>query len=294
MASSPVTINSIDPLIATTMRVLRKVSTAEDLITAWPLLKEKSLSSPPTLTDHERRLYFDLPDKNMEDLNISEATSLSRSQLIEKALSHQDQLTTKEAVLLLSRFWTPITYEENTPVFNALLTTSEEAQIEFYEGRNIPLASDENKAFSIGSYEFHRREKHAADEKVQDAADIAFPNALEWIQQLYREGKGRWGFVCLWDAAWKDSDPEWLEDAMETLGAVLEDACRYNGTQDLIARRWDLLHFYAPDTSASTGGAAPRHYPARRFSRSLTRPSRIPERSRPSTLGLVTIHRSDS
>lgn len=84
MASSTA---AIEPLLATTMRVLRKVTTAEDLIAAWSSLKEKSLCSLPTLTDREQRMFFDLPNEDMGRSNISAATNLSLEELIHKALS---------------------------------------------------------------------------------------------------------------------------------------------------------------------------------------------------------------
>jgi hypothetical protein len=91
---------AVEPMLASSMRVLRNITTTEDLIAAWPSLQQKSQTSPPTLTDSERRLFLDLPDEDMETSNISAVTSLSREQLIEKAVSDCEHLTQEEAVLL--------------------------------------------------------------------------------------------------------------------------------------------------------------------------------------------------
>ena len=232
MASSTA---AIEPLLGTTMRVLRSVTKVEDLIAAWPSLKEKSLSSPATMTEHERRLYLDLPDEDMERSNVRAATSLPRKQLIEKALSNQKQLTAKEAILLRDRFWTPITDEENALLFEVLRRTSDEAQKEFYQSRELDHALNENVAFNKGRFEYASRIIAAQDEEVQDAANLALSDAPEWIQFLYRQGKPRWGYVCLWDAASQRLDPQRLEEFKNNLLYALEDALRVNGSSDLLS-----------------------------------------------------------
>ncbi|KAH9213558.1 hypothetical protein DL95DRAFT_506059 [Leptodontidium sp. 2 PMI_412] len=117
----------IEPLLATTMRILRKLTTVDNIIASWPSFKEKSLSLPPTLTDHERRLYFDLPNEDTERSNIRAAADLSREQLIEKTVSNREQLTTQELTILMRRFWTSTTPEENELCLEAMGRTSEEA-----------------------------------------------------------------------------------------------------------------------------------------------------------------------
>jgi len=226
MASSAA---AIEPLLDTTMRVLRSVTKADDLIAAWPSLKEKSLSSPATMTEHERRLYLDLPDEDMERSNIKRATSLSREQLIEKALSNWEQLTTREVDLLMGRFWTPIMPGENQLFLDAMMRTSEEAQDEFYEGRSLPQALNENAAFDIGVQEHCDRIRTTDIDRVQAAADLALPDAPEWVQCLYRQGKPRWGYVCLWDVASQKLDLRQLEEFKDRLLFALEDALRFNG-----------------------------------------------------------------
>ncbi|KAF7927657.1 uncharacterized protein EAE98_006039 [Botrytis deweyae] len=86
MASSA---TEIEPLLASSMRVLRNQTTLQDLIAAYPSLKEKSLSSPSSLTELERRVFLDLPDPEIESANISAATNLSRAELVEKAVTNR-------------------------------------------------------------------------------------------------------------------------------------------------------------------------------------------------------------
>lgn len=78
------------------MRVLRNHNTLEELIAAYPSLKEKSLSCPSALTNEERRVFLDLPDLDMETANIRAATDLSRAELIEKAVKDPSSVTQEE------------------------------------------------------------------------------------------------------------------------------------------------------------------------------------------------------
>jgi len=113
-------------LLASSIRVSRNLITAHDFIAAYPSLKQKFLSSPSTLTDSERRLILDLPDKDMEASTIAAISNLSREQLIEKALSDRTSLTQEEVVLLKNRFWTPKTRTESKASWNAMLKVHEE------------------------------------------------------------------------------------------------------------------------------------------------------------------------
>lgn len=123
---------------------------------------------------------------------------------------------------------------------------------DFYQSRGLPHSLNKNAAFDIGSQEYYGRKLIAEGEDVQAAADLALADAPEWIQILYRQGKPRWGFVCLWDAASQKLDPEWLEEFKDRLEMALQNALRFNGSSDLIDRKWELLHFYAPDSEGST------------------------------------------
>ncbi|KAF7905592.1 uncharacterized protein EAF01_006113 [Botrytis porri] len=107
------------------MRVSRNHSTLEELVAAYPSLKEKSLSCPSALTGEERRIFLDFPDVDMETANIRAATALSRAELIEKAVADPNSLTQEETLLLLARFWTPETDAERVVIWELLCETEE-------------------------------------------------------------------------------------------------------------------------------------------------------------------------
>ncbi|KAK0104337.1 hypothetical protein ONS96_005422 [Cadophora gregata f. sp. sojae] len=170
------------------MRTLRNVTTAEDLIAAWPTLKAKALSSPPGVTEAERRMLLDLPDEDVESANIAIATNLSRDQLLEKAISHHEDLTSEEVAVLKNKFWTPRTREESKVYLKARKWISLEA-IEEDCVLCQHLGPLEMAAFSIAMHEFWSRDRAAYNAKKAIIANGALPFAKKWIQDLYEQGK---------------------------------------------------------------------------------------------------------
>ncbi|TGO14339.1 hypothetical protein BTUL_0054g00070 [Botrytis tulipae] len=246
MASS---VTEIEPLLASSMRVLRNQTTLQDLIAAYPSLREKSLSSPSSLTELERRVFLDLPDPEMESANISAATSLSRAELIEKAVTNRVSLTDSEVLILKDRFWTSPTQEENLRITDGFMDLSEEAGDEFFDAKAPAYLENEEEAFNVGIHEFWGREKAVRNYQLDDVLNAALPYAPEWIKQLYKEGKQQWGFVCFYDAAAQTIDAERLEEFQFALGNFFEHALRFNGSKDIINAKWKYMTFNAPATA---------------------------------------------
>ncbi|KAF7916853.1 hypothetical protein EAE99_009478 [Botrytis elliptica] len=232
MASSA---TEIEPLLASSMRVLRNQTTLQDLIAAYPSLKEKSLSSPSSLTELERRVFLDLPDPEIESANISAATNLSRAELIEKAVTNRGSLTDAEVLVLKDRFWTSPTQEENLRITDGFM--------------DLTYLENEEEAFKIGIHEFWGREKAVRNYQLNDVLNAALPYAPEWIKQLHKEGKQQWGFVCFYDAAAQTIDVERLEEFQFALGSFFEHALRFNGSKDIINAKWKYMTFNAPATA---------------------------------------------
>ncbi|KAK0105055.1 hypothetical protein ONS95_004579 [Cadophora gregata] len=98
------TATEIGAILSSAIRVLRGLKSAEELISAWPLLYQKALQSLQTLSELEYRLFFDLPDEEEEAANLRAATTLSREQLVEKCISTPRDLTDKELAITKDRF----------------------------------------------------------------------------------------------------------------------------------------------------------------------------------------------
>ncbi|KAF7958005.1 hypothetical protein EAE96_003572 [Botrytis aclada] len=245
--ASPIT--DIEPLLASSMRVLRNQTRLQDLIAAYPSLKEKSLSSPSSLTESERRVFLDLPDPETESANISAATSLSRAELIEKAVANRGGLADAEVLILKDRFWTSPTQEENSRIIDGFLDLSEEAGDEFFDTKAPVYLQNEEEAFNIGIHEFWGREKAVRNNQLNDTLNASLPYAPEWIKQIHREGKKHWGFVCFYDAAARNLDAERLGEFQFSLSNFFEHALRFNGSKDIINAKWRYMTFNAPSTA---------------------------------------------
>ncbi|KAF7954895.1 uncharacterized protein EAE97_000154 [Botrytis byssoidea] len=237
-------VTEIEPLLASSMRVLRNQTTLQDLIAAYPSLKEKSLASPLSLTELERRVFLDLPDPEMESANISAATSLSRAELIEKAITDRGSLTDSEVLILKDRFWTSPTQEENSRITDGFMDLSEEAGDEFFDAKALAYLENKEEAFNVGIHEFWGREKAVRNYQLNDVLNAALPYAPEWIKQLYKEGKQQWGFVCFYDAAAQTIDAERLEEFQFALACTsVQWLKRYH------QRQVEYMTFNAPATA---------------------------------------------
>ena len=253
---------AVEPLLGSSMRVLRNITPLQDYIAAWPLLKQKSLTSPPTLTEFERRLYLDLPPEDVEASNVRAATILSREQLIEKAVSSQQNLTEEELALLKNRFWTPKTEEELQLSGDALLASSPEGKQEFYDGWEREVFYEKD-AIRNGIKERSRRRRAVDSQALRAAANLVLPDAKGWIQHLYQEDKTKWGFICLYDAAIQQFEPQRLDTFECTKDGFFRHALTYNGSKDIINTKWGWWHYNAPNTvlAPTTNLISDNNYP---------------------------------
>jgi hypothetical protein len=281
---------AVEPLLASSMRVVRNVTPLEDFIAAWPLLKQKSLTLPPTLTESERRLFLDLPTEEIETANIRAATNLSREQLIEKAISNRENLTESELKILQDRFWTPRVVAELHLLMESFSKAGSEGQQEFFDGWE-GAAAHEEPAFKIGSMETAKRSIEGRNEKLRDAANLVLPDAPEWIQHLYQQDKENWGYICFYDAAVQQFGEERLDHFECTKDPVIRSALNYNGAKDIIDTKWTWYHYNAPKTKL--GGE--NNYPdgailRKAFQEILKDPQKYQEREDVTPLDTYTGH----
>lgn len=236
---------AVEPMLASSMRVLRNITPLQDFVAAWPLLKQKSLASPPTLTEFERRLFLDLPTEDLETSNIRAATILSREQLIEKAKSSRENLTQEELKILSDRFWTPRTITETHILMDAFRKSGPEGQQEFLDGWEGEASYE--VTFKIGSMEGAKRNIEARSQTLRAAANLVLPDAKEWIQHLYQQEKKSWGFICLYDAAVQKFNPQRLDHFECTKDGFFRHALMYNGSKDIIDTKWGWFPYNAPN-----------------------------------------------
>lgn len=178
MATPPA---ELQALLASSKRVFRNVTSSRDLIAVYLSIEQKCLDAPSTLTDSERRLLLDFPDADMETANISAATNLSRAQLIKKAVSNRESLTSEEVVILRDGVWTPSSSREKSRIFDE---GNEEAHEKLRIFRTPAYAPNEQEALDIGVMEFLNRVWTVRDDKLRVEAEVALPDAPGWIQDL--------------------------------------------------------------------------------------------------------------
>ncbi|KAH9211549.1 hypothetical protein DL95DRAFT_510972 [Leptodontidium sp. 2 PMI_412] len=284
--ASPV--SAIEPMLASSMRVVRNLTAAKTLISAWPLLQQKSASSPSILSDTERRLFLDLPDADLEAANIRAVTSISREQLIEQALSHVESLTYDELMLLNDRFWTPITAEEKHAVFEAMAKTSEDGLDKYLAAREFD--SDE-AAIEIAAKEFWKRKQAPEQARQRAAAEAALPYAKEWIQHCTGRTTCIGGLCACMTKQLSNSTQSigQIEHFNYQMEDVFRTALMYNGSTDIISRKWKLLSFNAPDTDFSSGSQADSIF-LKAFQDILDDPQRYQSGENVATLGTMTEH----
>ncbi|KAG4433948.1 hypothetical protein IFR05_010561 [Cadophora sp. M221] len=218
--------NDMQLILTKSIRVVRNLTKPGDLIAIWPSLKTKVLESPSTLTDLERRLFFDLPDEDTE------------------------AATPKPQRISPNRFWTPRTEAEISGFLKALSGASEAVIEEFYEIRAL---GNEDAAFIIGTKEYWRRSQASENIQLEVAAKAALPYAEEWIQLLYHAKEPHWGFVCFWDASVRELEPGKIELLENRLEEFFRHALMYNGSAEIIDKKWRLLYIDALKSALALG-----------------------------------------
>jgi len=82
-------------------------------------LESRSLGDPKELSEHERGALLDLPASQIEDVNPRRSSSLSRRELIAKAVTRPADLTGREVNLLEDQSWLDVSSSEMTTIATA-------------------------------------------------------------------------------------------------------------------------------------------------------------------------------
>ncbi|KAK4983646.1 hypothetical protein LTR50_007103 [Elasticomyces elasticus] len=231
------------------MRVQRGQISKNELIAAFPTLESKSSSTPTQLNDSDRRLLLDLPASEEEAANIHNATSLSRAELLAKAVESPDSLSTAEMTLLMNRFWSGVTPEERSRSINAIAGIPLGDVADVLGGLNIArqaaCAPNEAMAFWNAEQLYHKR---ATEEMQERTLNTARP----WVRQLYGDkSRKHWGYVAIVEREAQRLGPSRLDDFFSVFDLALRNARDYIKASETIGARW-MMHYLQPPQGPSS------------------------------------------
>ena len=251
--------SSLLPMLSTFLRVIRKTTNIEDLEAALPVLEEKALSNPSTLTDLERRLLLDFPDAAREASYLQRSTDLSRDTLISKASSTPADLTDAEITLLQQNFWLDITRQEASLQRKAFSPALQDASERLHHVRkNVYQPNEEQAILNAMTQRGIRMQREAQDAENQ-AVQRTMGNLRPWQRRLYQESLQHWGYLCFVSAEAQRTDPARLEMFWRHFDGVIRDSLRRTGAQDVLGSRWLLQIIDEPvgtDSSSSSSSSS--------------------------------------
>lgn len=194
----------METIIPSFMRVQHGFTTAQR-VTA--LIERVTTSGHADFTPTDRLDVIDLPDIDVVASNISSATTLSRSALVNRAIELPELLTEAELDLLLDRYWLHISGPESKFMVNPslqLLQASQDhnsATLDRLRLLRKPLYDNPNEEQALAGaiVELKRRDDAEAAlryGKYLQAATTAFKGP-DWARRLLEEEKGAkpWGFA---------------------------------------------------------------------------------------------------
>jgi len=241
-----------EPFLASYVRVLRGKENLSDSIALFPTLEQKALSTPPTLTEFERRQLLNFPDKEEEAENIRSASSGSRDELISLALSNPSSLSDTELGLIKRNFWTKFTSREIQERINSYINRTEEITDRIFHARDAAYLPGEMDLVTAANKELWRRHTQRRDDVQSKIGGSNPPNEAPWLQDLSRKFKEQpdlktSGYITLIDAEVQKIDPKRLDLFQCTLQGLISQTMLNNGVlRNLLNQTWELFQFNAP------------------------------------------------
>ncbi|KAF9872200.1 hypothetical protein CkaCkLH20_10292 [Colletotrichum karsti] len=243
------------------MRVIRKVDDFNELSQSFPEWEKLALSqdgdSPP-INPQDRRRILDFPDPETETSNIAKSTTLSKEELLKRAVETPAQLSDTEASLVSDRYWLDITLDEKSEIGHAqgLLggpyRISQEDFVQADERlkamRHPLYAENEEKAIASASMERFRRYYEASQADRLRRAEEVLKKAFPWVRRLFEEdqGKRRWGYA-MFEEPNLFADDQAKEDYGCRRDAVLFYACGAIGAETAaVGGMWQLQNLGWP------------------------------------------------
>nr|OQO19695.1 hypothetical protein B0A51_12068 [Rachicladosporium sp. CCFEE 5018] len=193
----------MDRLVEAFTRVQRGISVQQDILKAISDLDNGSLT-PADVSVELKVGVLDLPDVDDLDASVQTKSSLSRTDLVNRAVDSPSDLTTDEISLLKKRYWTDQTDAEaarQSSALSGLLAVSQghwkETTEQLKRVRSLVCEEREEDAIFEAAMEEWRRSMN--DLKSGQSAEVEkqLERAQPWVKRMWEEDKGekRWGFM---------------------------------------------------------------------------------------------------
>jgi hypothetical protein len=185
------------------LRVQRGFDTASALLETFNAFE----NNPEALSSEDRIRLLDLPPRSVQDDNIAAVSSLTKAELIQKAIESPKELTREEDYLIQERFWTYMTDDEFNVHYEALGALSEmpvdycneveerlrRFQRLLYEEREDEASESVMKQLS----EDGKAATQAYEQSQREILDTVFEKGKPWLRQLWEEDQGKkpWGLA---------------------------------------------------------------------------------------------------
>ncbi|GAB1217037.1 hypothetical protein ATERTT37_006258 [Aspergillus terreus] len=164
-------------------------------------------NNPAAVSPEDRIRLLDLPPRPVQDENIAAVSTLSKAELIQKAIQSPKELSAKEESLIQRRFWTGVTdkeYDASIDALNALSELPNEVYIEITERlrrfQQVLYEEREDEALESIKQQVSRDAEAVAQAEKQrelEILDKVFEKGKPWLRQLWEEDQGKkpWGFA---------------------------------------------------------------------------------------------------
>lgn len=185
------------------LRVQRGFDTASALLETFNAFE----NNPAALSSEDRIRLLDLPPRSVQDDNIAAVSSLTKAELIQKAIESPKELTREEDYLIQERFWTSMTDDEFNVHYEALAALSEisedycnEMEERLRRFQRLLYEEREDEAFESVMKQLSEDGEAATQaykRSEMEILDTVFEQGKPWLRQLWEEDQDKrpWGFA---------------------------------------------------------------------------------------------------
>ncbi|KFA55942.1 hypothetical protein S40293_11317 [Stachybotrys chartarum IBT 40293] len=235
----------MEHLIRAFTRVIRRIDDADSIMALVSRIEKDDDFNASSVSAQDRRRILDFPDPEDEAANIAAASSLSKPDLLERAVRAPEQLSAQEATLLKDRYWDKVSRKETRARIAANEALSAVSDSDWHQ------TTDQLKALRAPLYEANE-EKAIENAEAQvlksllaaaappKPAEAATPQrAPQWVNKFQENEGGQkpWGYAVFTDPE-MGLGRERMEDYLARRDAALHWAMHAIGCGSAMEANW--------------------------------------------------------